>query len=112
MATHAVILLDHPPAILYVLTALVLRFVEKGPRHVGSFRAHATQQKRSQGIAPFRSQEGLGHSQLIFRILLFTAIVNRRFSKLVFEESFVVVPGLLCMPATLGSTLATRRAGM
>src|SRR5881397_2978448 len=95
MTTHAVVLFYYPPAILNILTSLILGIEEQGTRYVGAFASNAPQQERGERGTPLRSQEGLGHAQTILLILLFALIVDRRLSNLMFEEPFVVVPGFL-----------------
>src|SRR6266404_7670040 len=111
MTTHAVIFLYHPPTVLNVLTALVLRIIEERRRHVCTFRAHAAEQKSSQRIAPLRRQIRSRHAQTIFGVLLFALIVDRGLSNLVLEKSFMVVPRffflLRVQSERIGSLLCT-----
>src|SRR5215813_7410102 len=97
MTTDAVVLLDDPPPILNILTALVLRIVEQRLGNIRTFRADTTDQKRRQRIAPFISQVRLWHAQAIRPGLLFPLIIDRRVIELVFEEAFVAIP-LLFLP--------------
>src|SRR3990172_587558 len=94
MATHAVVLLYDPPAILDVLATLVLWVIEECSWHIGSFCSHAAQQERGQLRAPLRFKERLWHSQPILGIFLLTLIVDGGLGNLMFKEAFVVVPGL------------------
>src|SRR6185503_13295423 len=93
VTAHAVVLLDHPPAVLNILTALILWRVEERRRNVRTLGSDASQKESCQRSAPFRSQIRLGHLQLIFRILLLALIVERRLFDLSLEETLVVVPG-------------------
>src|SRR5207302_356061 len=97
MTTHAVIFLNHPPAVLNILSPPILRIVEQRSRYVRPFRADATQEKRGQSRAPLLGQIGLGHTELVFalQVLRLAGVVNLRLRQLVFEEAAVVVPLLL-----------------
>src|SRR4029078_2418723 len=102
MTTDAVVLLDYPPAVLNVLPARVFGIVEKRGWHVCAFRANASQQESSQRSAALGLQIRTRHAQAILLIFLFAAIVNRGLGDLVFEETLVVVPGLLLVRRGLG----------
>src|SRR6185437_13835631 len=91
VTTLTVILLDHPPAVLNILTPLILRIVEKRSGNVSAISADTAKQERRQSHTPLRRHVRLRHAQAILRILLFTFVVNRRLPDLVFEETFVVV---------------------
>src|SRR5438132_8334350 len=97
MTTHAVIFLNHPPAVLNILSPPILRIVEQRSRYVRPFRADATQEKRGQSRAPLLSQIGLGHTELVFALQVWrlTGGVNLRLRQLVFEEAALSIPVLL-----------------
>src|SRR6266478_3135453 len=95
VTTHTVVLLDYPPTVLNVLLALIGWIVEQGGGHVCTFSTYAPEQKCCQGIAPFGREKGFGHAQAVFRVFLFTFIVDRWLRNLVLEKSLVVVPGTL-----------------
>ena len=92
MAAHAVVLLNHPPAVLDVLLETVRAVVER-LRHVGALVALAAEEERRQSDAPVVLHEGVGHPQVVLRLLLLAAVVDGRVFDLVLEESLVVVPG-------------------
>src|SRR5438105_15831794 len=91
MTAHAVIFLDDPPTILYVLLP-VGRIVEERRGHVCAVCADAAQQERRQRRLPLVRQIRLRHAQVIARVLLLVAIIDGRVGQLVLEEAFVVVP--------------------
>src|SRR5215472_3388163 len=95
MATHAVVFLDYPPAVLNILTSFILRIVEETLGHVGAFSTDTAQQECRQRRAPLGIHVGLRHAQLILLVLLLALIVNRRIVQLVLKEAARVVPGLV-----------------
>src|SRR4030095_9476244 len=95
MTSLTVVLLDHPPAVLNILAALILRFIKRCARHVCCFSAHAPQQECSKRSAPFGSHVRIGHSQTILWVLLFAAVIDGRVFEFMLEESFMVVPGFI-----------------
>ncbi len=88
VAALAIVLGNDPPAFLDVFAATVGP-VEVILRELG-FGA-AQQEGGERGDAFFR-QVGLGHPQLVERLLDFPLVEDRRVVELLFEESLVVVP--------------------
>src|SRR5205814_7573538 len=92
MTAHAVVFLNHPPAVLNRLL-LIGRVVEERRRDVRAVRADAPQEKRRERSLPFVFQERLGHPKMLARVFLLAAVVDAWVCDLVLEETLVVVPG-------------------
>src|ERR1041385_3920875 len=94
MASHAVVLLNHPPAFLNIMpriTGLVLIALRQGS-------LLASHQERSQRPYLLLRKVQVRHAEFFFlRLVVFLALVEDvRLGHLVLEESLLCVPGIFC----------------
>src|SRR5216683_2412053 len=91
MAAHAVVFLDHPPALLNVAAIIQGAVLIAGRKRVFL----AAQEESGERAKLFLGEVQVGHAQLFGFGFFLALIPDVRFRKLVLEETLLVVSGLL-----------------
>src|SRR5580704_18076468 len=91
MASHAVVLLNHPPAFLNVVTVVAGLVLVAG----GQRRLFAALQEGAERANLVFVEMHIGHAQSFGFTLDLALVINLRFGEFVLEESLVIVPGAL-----------------
>src|SRR4029077_13052119 len=92
VTAHAVVLLDDPPAFLNIATIIERTVLIAGRKWIFL----AAEQESGEGANLFLCQMQIRHAQLFGFGLVLALVPDIGLGEFVFEETFLVVPGIFC----------------